>query len=635
MESKYFLPLTFKNGKYRTVDYFQFDDLVAADNKDLTEEIKNKFVKEKTTVEIFDSSHTIDIYYSPLQKTSAYCLVDSELNPLNQAQLPKDEILQRIDKNIEYHCYVSDGMFPDQKVSTLHHYIIPRVRRIRSKDDVEYFLDSQHLKTCILFGAAGMGKTTALKKIALDISRDMVESNLTNCKIPLYIQLRNINDYLTFDDFVGSHIESMTTIRLSNFYDEIVSNGRAVFLFDGVDELYPEKQKEFTRWIKYFKSKNGNNQIILTSRPNKNLDDLDDFEKIELLPFNWSQISEYTYRKLNNNYWERFLNASKSSDTFEDLLGNPLLLGMAHHLFLRKQLFPINAAQLVKEFVDTLVERWDASKGINRYSEDVNTSKVKNDLGRLAVSCITNQKVHFTINDAWSWLSKPDISETRHYIELLTEITGLLHKVDEGKWSFNHKTFEEYLAAQYIIESAESINSEYLSADKWNNTLQYILGLNSNPTFLDKQLGIYKSGNNLLRSQLNLLLQSLFVEENQVEHIIDALVKYFIDKEFTGDIKTFEESTDWLRMQFCQNSRDSVLFAKELLDVFYKTRWTNYYKKITAQLAKHNYPIICSLKTIYSRDRHIKISIEDNILSLNSYEIRNNINTFLKDTCKE
>jgi predicted NACHT family NTPase len=207
-----------------------------------------------------------------------------------------------------------------------------------------------------------------------------------------------------------------------------------------------------------------------------------------------------------NVHAEKLLAKIKENDNVRELSTNPLMLTMLC-LTIRDYGFPKQSYDLYEDAVELFLRRWDSSRLIERSEVlDLSSRRKSNLLSKLAFSGFSNP----AIKDVWrkneieqeianfikniSSFSPEDLQDLSS--EILRSIQanhGLITIRAKDEYSFSHLTFQEYFAAQYILESQEvsvleNSIQKYLVTPHWREVFLMIASRISNADHFLKML---------------------------------------------------------------------------------------------------------------------------------------------------
>lgn len=334
----------------------------------------------------------------------------------------------------------------------------------------------------LITDTAGMGKSTLLKKIFLSIIDQGVG-------IPVLIELRRISREKDILDEILEQLNSVSKEIDKNFVLELIQKGDFIFLLDGFDEIPLEEKKFTTKQIQTFVNKAGDNQFILTSRPETALSSFGDFKEFKVKPLEKEEAFELLkrydcYEGLSDQLIKK-LNESHNRN-IEEFLTNPLLVSLLFAAFEHKQTIPIKKHIFYRQVYDALFESHDLTKG-DSYSRQkfckLDVDEFHQVLRHIGYNCLIKGKIEFTKDEILIL-----IKESRLYTkgilfkesDFLNDLinTVPLFTIDGIYYKWSHKSLQEYFAAQFIFVDSKEKQKPILlklynhkSADKFLNVL--------------------------------------------------------------------------------------------------------------------------------------------------------------------
>jgi len=281
----------------------------------------------------------------------------------------------------------------------------------------------------ILLGNPGLGKTTELKRLAINIINDK-----DNELIPIYRNLKN---------FTSSH--DIESILFSNWE----SYKNLIFIFDGIDEI--QNIQDFNSKLETFIYNLNTNEIefkfILSCRTNV----------YESLIKNISDFKVYYLRDL---YYHESINLLKLKcgsaiidslsfdSTITEFLKNPFQVNILADYIKENKKLPSNSSELWESYISIRLTHDDnhklVKKGLNiplikRLS--IKTSLVNELMQR---NTISNEELYEVASS-----NSPDFKDFKN--------NPLIDKNKESdEWFFEHRNIQEYFAAKAI--SGRDIN---------------------------------------------------------------------------------------------------------------------------------------------------------------------------------
>ncbi|MET8385018.1 HEAT repeat domain-containing protein, partial [Streptosporangium canum] len=237
-----------------------------------------------------------------------------------------------------------------------------------------------------LLGDPGAGKSTLARYLVLGLVGDGTEKSLDGLRgwLPLLVELRSYADLRSRCETFLEYLEHLhrtegTGIPARPLDRYLREDGRALVVFDGLDELFDPKVREtVTRQIAGFATRYPKARILVTSRVigyrraelhdagfrHYTLQDLDTAQ-IEEFTERWYELAMRDRKDEARLLRDRLMRAMTDSPSIRELAGNPLLLTILA-IIGRRQELPRERRTVYVHAASVLVEHWD----VNRHLED-------------------------------------------------------------------------------------------------------------------------------------------------------------------------------------------------------------------------------------------------------------------------
>lgn len=317
-----------------------------------------------------------------------------------------------------------------------------------------------------IFGNAGSGKSTLVNFLYLDA----IEKKY---KYPILIYLRYLNDTEeSLLDILEHQLLGFSKEQSNELFLSLLKEGHFLFIFDGYDEISPNKQYRVSRQIKDIMSLYSLNKFILTSRPLEQLYSLDSFHNYAMVPLTEKErnafikkqfsdidhgMSEFIIKKLSEN----------PNEYYDQLLNTPLLIILCILNFRFNSDMPLKKTEFYARIFDALFQGhdWLSKNGFERTME-CNLTKDE-------YISILNEFSFYTHFKSQYFFKKQDVLNAIGYIKsrkgyndklwnidnkkLLNDLSVAINilVVDGGYYTFPHKSFQEYYVANFIINKSE------------------------------------------------------------------------------------------------------------------------------------------------------------------------------------
>jgi len=418
------------------------------------------------------------VHVSPRESGKAYVRIDRDGLPV---ALPEQDIelntaeteayIDRVADSVSF----TDAITPDVATSVDSWFVKPAFEILQAdsrRSSTANYLSWSTLKThsrVVVLGPPGAGKTSCLRRLVVEARNEFSETG-TPQTIPIYIQLRELSSQ-TFDfDILGRVLRSQNAPTVAAALKSERASTHILLIIDGLDEVHNSFMKSVLSGIHQICRLSRNVRVVVSCRESVYERELDDFTHVRIKPFDNSRIEEWSYqylcRRKSSREFRRFVHSIEEQPDLQEVVRNPLLLSVAASLFARATILPRDRGALMRKFLITLIEDWDARRGIDRReSGDLSVRRLLDLLARLCFRLVQEGKSSFT---------EKDFKEVAHEIAIkddaLSEGLALLWKNGivtqrSGEWLFENRLTQDYLAARYLVDltaSAEPFLVDYL-----------------------------------------------------------------------------------------------------------------------------------------------------------------------------
>jgi hypothetical protein len=330
----------------------------------------------------------------------------------------------------------------------------------------------------VLTGQPGMGKTVALADLASRLARRDSDSTLPEDIIPFLIHVADLDLSTSKNDpisvIIDSIAESASVLDLSRipeFVRKSFSDGRALLMLDGSDELGPDGLKEIVLFIKSVRHEFPRTRIITTAT----IDVLDGLVTLNFVPFAmaaWNPKQRIQFLQKWGDLWTRFVSVEAWSQTSDQV--DPLLLNIW-----------LNSENCTSSPLELTLKTWGVYAGDSHgpdYHDSIETHLARltpplasrESLEVLALQTLMGIEPIFDLHTAREWIrtfeppemtSNPEDNQgtilkksnrdqfpTRGLITKLVE-SGLLILHHNNHFCFAHPVFCGYLARKALTNN--------------------------------------------------------------------------------------------------------------------------------------------------------------------------------------
>lgn len=342
-----------------------------------------------------------------------------------------------------------------------------------------------------ILGKPGAGKTTFLKYITIQAAHKQL------ARIPIFVSLNQWadsrwgkGDKAVLLPFLVEQFAICDFPDADLFIDYVLRTGRALVLFDGLDEVKQEKdqRRRLTRLLQDFARQYDKSQHLITCRIAASDYAFDRFADVEVADFTPEQIQEYSrnWFGAQTSKADVFIAelAKAENQGLAELCNTPLLLSLLCLTFDNNMRFPPSRAELYEDALETLLRKWDSSREIQRdeiYRELSHKRKLQL-LMSTAVPTFQKGELFFRQRDLEKWIvdylaklpnARPaDTIDGVLILKAMEAQHSILVERAQGIYSFSHLTFQEYLTARYLAENqGKGVTTEmirrHLTDQRW------------------------------------------------------------------------------------------------------------------------------------------------------------------------
>jgi hypothetical protein len=384
-------------------------------------------------------------------------------------------------------------------------YVPQRVARFTTDEqadaqDLWSFDDRLH--RAVLLGDPGGGKSTACYAI---MRRHAIEPERP---VPFLIALRDFSNTIPPLRSVVGYMEHTTETFFQvrppkGAVTRLLDEGRALIIFDGLDELVVTAARATASIIELFCVEFPKARVLVTARPagyaQAKLDEAL-FPMYQLLGFSQQQIADYVQRwfaaasdipnRERQQLAEVFLR--EITGQVADIASNPLLLAATTQIYTSKGLIPGNLAGIYNEAIQLLLRRWDESRGIEA-APTISTilepalsyvafQMLDRGAGQIAETELVAMLTEFLSERVTRPLEAGAVAHmiikhAQNRTGVITQSGGTEH--GEPVYRFFHRTFMEYLAAEYFMSINNTARelARRLPYPEWHSVADSVLQL--------------------------------------------------------------------------------------------------------------------------------------------------------------
>ena len=377
------------------------------------------------------------------------------------------------------------------------------------KQGIEVANEQQYL---MVLGGPGVGKSTFLRKIGLEVLRRHVlgpasknvdkstyrELYFEHSCIPVMLELRSFNSKeLKIDDLIAQEFKNCGFPKAKEFTKLFLETGKLLVLLDGIDEVPGDALTHAIDEIRDLVDRYDGNRFIASCRVAaynfggfKRFNDVAmaafEDDQIERFIHNWFQKPRDIETEMAKRCWE--LLSSPDYQAAKELAQTPLLLTLLCVIYDEFQDFPKKRHQVYGEALDVLLRKWAAEKRLQKepiyqqFGSDLELEL----LSKIAYTSFVDDQLFFAKQTLLDHIqdfqreneNAPDLDASIILQEIEVQ-QGILVERSRDAYSFSHLTFQEYLTAKCIVDNQKvgQIVRDHLTDQRWREVFLLVAGL--------------------------------------------------------------------------------------------------------------------------------------------------------------
>ncbi|UUY01976.1 NACHT domain-containing protein [Svornostia abyssi] len=261
-------------------------------------------------------------------------------------------------------------------------YVEPAFRTERELERRTLSEVSQSIYRTVVLGSPGAGKSSYARAICHSLAAAGLASADSSVPVPFLVELRDYGVFRQANrasilDFLERLVRTdYQTHAPEHAIEFLLSCGRAVVVFDGLDELINTHDRRAIRSdVESFAQRYPFSKVLVTSREVGYREaplDSREFDVLRIQEFDVPRVERYVRKwfALDTSLTLRERQARtdgflEESASLPDLRGNPLLLALMCSIYRRRGYIPRNRISMYEECALMIYERWDRGRKID------------------------------------------------------------------------------------------------------------------------------------------------------------------------------------------------------------------------------------------------------------------------------
>jgi hypothetical protein len=352
----------------------------------------------------------------------------------------------------------SEGILPEQRCHIDSDFVQPNFLTLSHHVQAKLsWNQARKTDRLLVIGMAGSGKTTLLRRWMLELATECTETRQS--VVPIYITLR----HWQVDDSVEATVKRQLLAQgaewAAEHFEPLAKQGLFALALDGLDEI-PDDRRDaaISNWHGFISSYH-NCRFMVSTRWGAVPNLFEEFTRVELQPFNQTQIQATVYHKLyGRKNWKPFWSRLAMEPRLLELVGNPLILTLLLARYIRNEFAPSYITEALSSIANALIDEWDSTRGVIRSRKTALSPTRKSMLLRYIANHLSHEKKEtFTTLEMAEQLRRIASDATpAAVLQLLEESTSIIRRQSGNEWKFRHKVFQEYFACAHWVERLNS-----------------------------------------------------------------------------------------------------------------------------------------------------------------------------------
>lgn len=349
----------------------------------------------------------------------------------------------------------------------------------------------------VILGDPGSGKSTLLRYIGYQLtipepqpSKIGLEKPYLPVHIPLreYAAFRKTRPGVGIATFLPELFKVHNLAAFSELVLDAIHKGRALLLFDGLDEVASQEERlRVSADVQEFSGTCSDCRLLVTSRkvgyPKAPL--RKGFANVVVEPLTDPDIQTFIelWCKATDTEKEKAsLLEAISNPRVRALAENPLLITILARVYKAYRNLPERRAGLYAKCVEALLTTWDLMRDVPPVFQDVR--EANRIMGPIALwvhrdrggQLVTKEELTRKLAELGDL---PGQQQPSSLVSQIEERSGLLKEVGLNQYAFTHLTFQEYYVAREIVSKGDVFKqvSRFLGNDRWQEAIILAAGL--------------------------------------------------------------------------------------------------------------------------------------------------------------
>lgn len=374
---------------------------------------------------------------------------------------------------------------PEKNVSLRSFYYPCKLRQSAAKPAAIESIADLGDGCVVIQGIVGQGKSILMRYLAL---QEILKPD--NPRLPVFTELRKVTKSTPLKALIFKSLSAYDIEMSDELFKYLASSGRLVLLLDGFDEIEPGLVREVTLELESIAVSHPDLQIIVSSRPNNEVQKLSMFRVLEIAQLTTSDYTPFlaalgiSAEKISNIV--HAINTSPSK--ISGVISTPLMLTLVVFVYQSEKQIPEDLPEFFERLFYTVFTRHDKLKAAFEREHHSGLSERKL---QALFEAFCFMSLHLGVGRTLNARQFTEAFElAQEYIEGsackeqsfrkdIVKVACLMLEEGVGDVTFLHKSIAEYHAAAFVKTSDDDFAERFYdeaSRDwaKWQECLRFL-----------------------------------------------------------------------------------------------------------------------------------------------------------------
>lgn len=377
---------------------------------------------------------------------------------------------------------------PEKNVSLRNFYYPSQIRLSNDKNVKLDSIADLGEGSIVIQGIVGQGKSILLRYLSL---QEILRSD--SPRLPVFLELRKVTKTTPLLPSIYKALAAYDITVDDELFNYLAESGKIVIILDGFDELETPIIRETTLELEHLSAKYSELQIIISSRPNNEVQKLSAYRILEIAPLSPQDYSPFLKTLgLSAVKTADIVHAIESSpNKVSSLITTPLMLTLVVFVYQSEKQIPADLPEFFERLFYTVFTRHDKLKaGFEReHYSGLSERKLQAlfeafcfmslQLGSTRTLNLVQFSEAFDL--AQDYVEGSACRET-DFRKDITKVACLMLEEGIGDTTFLHKSIAEYHAAAFVKNSDDAFAKRFYdeastSWSHWQECLRFLLNI--------------------------------------------------------------------------------------------------------------------------------------------------------------